>query len=67
MVVADRDEPGYAHARQVAEALHGVAAEVDVVEPREARISSAHLAAGGTIAELVEVDPDMGYVPIASR
>jgi 5S rRNA maturation endonuclease (ribonuclease M5) len=56
VVVADRDEPGYAHARQVAEALRGVAAEVDVVEPTKGKDVSDHLAAGGTIADLVEVD-----------
>jgi putative DNA primase/helicase len=31
-IVADKDEPGYAHARAVAAALEGVAAEIDVVE-----------------------------------
>jgi putative DNA primase/helicase len=55
-IVADRDEPGREHARQVAEALKGTATELDVVEPSRGKDVSELIAMGGTIAELVEVD-----------
>jgi 5S rRNA maturation endonuclease (ribonuclease M5) len=55
VVVADRDEPGRRHAARVARSLRGVAAEVDVVECARGKDISDHLAAGGTIAELVEM------------
>jgi 5S rRNA maturation endonuclease (ribonuclease M5)/archaellum biogenesis ATPase FlaH len=54
-ILADRDEPGYDHARQVAKSLDGMAAEVDVVEPTKGKDISDHLATGGTVAELVAV------------
>jgi hypothetical protein len=54
-VVADRDEPGRAHACAVAEALRPVAETVDVVEPIVGKDISDHLAAGRGIAELVEL------------
>ena len=60
-IVADRDEPGRAHARQVAEALDGVAGEVDIVECPKGKDISAHLAAGGSIAEASSRSPTRGY------
>ena len=45
-VIADRDEPGRAHARQVAESLEGVAATVKVGEPAEGKDAADHLKAG---------------------
>lgn len=54
VVVADRDEPGRAHARQVAESLKGVAAKLDVVEPAVGKDISDHLAAGKSRNDLVE-------------
>jgi hypothetical protein len=56
-IVADRDETGRAHAIAVAEALRGVAETVDVLEPAVGNDISDHLAAGKTIAELVEIPP----------
>jgi putative DNA primase/helicase len=54
-IVADRDEPGRDHARAVARALQGVAAEVAVMEPATGKDISDHLAHGGGIADLVEL------------
>jgi hypothetical protein len=54
-IVADRDEPGRAHARQVAKALEGVAAEVAVLEPPRAKDVSDHVTQGGALEELVEL------------
>jgi KaiC/GvpD/RAD55 family RecA-like ATPase len=55
VIVADKDEPGYAHARGVAQALDGIATEISVVECTKGKDISDHLAAGGTLAQLVEV------------
>lgn len=53
-VVADRDRPGQAHARQVADGLAGVAAQVRVVEPAEPHKDiTEHLRAGLTIHDVV--------------
>lgn len=52
VIVADRDEPGYDHARQVAAALDGIAAKVVIVEPATGKDVSEHLEAGRTLAEL---------------
>jgi 5S rRNA maturation endonuclease (ribonuclease M5) len=61
-IVSDRDDPGRAHARQVAESLRGVASEVDVVEPTKGKDITEHFANGGTIAGLVEVDGFFSFV-----
>jgi putative DNA primase/helicase len=58
VIVADHDEPGREHARQIAESLNGIAAEIDVVECTKGKDISEHLAAGGTIAGLVDVDDE---------
>lgn len=55
VVVADKDAPGYAHARQVATALHGIATKVVVVEAVVGKDVSDHLAAGKKLSELVPV------------
>jgi 5S rRNA maturation endonuclease (ribonuclease M5)/DNA-binding transcriptional ArsR family regulator len=52
-IVADRDDAGREHARQVAEALAELAASVEVLEPAEGKDASDHLAAGRTVDELV--------------
>jgi 5S rRNA maturation endonuclease (ribonuclease M5) len=61
-IVADRDDAGRDHARQVARSLQGVADEIDIVEPAVGKDISDHLAAGKSIAELVETSP-RGGVP----
>jgi 5S rRNA maturation endonuclease (ribonuclease M5) len=55
VVVADRDDAGRMHAAQVAEALHGVAASVQVVEPAKGKDAADHLAAGRGLGDLVPV------------
>ena len=54
VVVRDRDDAGRAHADQVVDALRGVVARLRLVEAREGKDASDHLAAGFTLAELVE-------------
>lgn len=70
IVVADRDKPGQAHARQVAASLDGIASAVVIVEAagegtggRELKDAADHLAAGHTLAEFVETDP--GQIAVA--
>jgi putative DNA primase/helicase len=62
VIVADRDDPGRDHARTVAQALQGVAAEIDVVEPTMGKDIAEHLAAGGDITGLVDLDRFFSFV-----
>lgn len=58
VVVADRDEPGRAHARAVRESLQGVAKAIWVVQPRTGKDASDHLTHGHRIDEFVPLkDP----------
>jgi len=59
-IVADRDKPGQAHARQVAASLDGVARAVEIVEAageglggRELKDAADHLNAGHALADFV--------------
>jgi replicative DNA helicase len=57
-VVRDRDDAGHKHARQVVESLRSVAGiDATLVEPREGKDVSEHLAAGRSWMELAEVEP----------
>jgi 5S rRNA maturation endonuclease (ribonuclease M5) len=62
-IVADRDEAGRKHAREVYAALRDVAAEVKLVEPAvnkpHADVSD-HLAAGFALDDLAPLDPGSG-------
>ena len=51
-VIADRDDLGREHARQVAQALEAVATKVRAVEPAEGKDVSDHLAAGRALDAL---------------
>jgi len=57
VVIADRDEPGYRHAREVASSLEGVAAAVRVVEAVEGKDAHDHLQAGHGLEEFAEFTP----------
>lgn len=60
-IIADRDEPGQRHARQVFASLQGVAAAVEIMEPageglpdgRRIKDASDHLEAGYAITDFV--------------
>lgn len=53
-IVADKDDPGQVHARQVRDSLLGVAAAVYVVEAAEGcKDATDHVNAGHTLAELI--------------
>ena len=52
VVVADRDDPGYAHARHVCATLQGVAAAVEMAEPAAGKDVTDHLEAGLDVAQL---------------
>lgn len=56
VVVADRDDAGYEHARAVAASLEPVAASVRVVEAAEGNDASDHLAAGLGLDDFQPVD-----------
>lgn len=53
VIVADRDAPGYAHARDVERHLKGIAAKVVVMESATDKDISDHLAAGHKLRDLV--------------
>lgn len=57
VVVADRDAPGYRHAVMVVESLQRIAQSVRVVEAREGKDVTDHLASGLSIDDLVPIDP----------
>lgn len=59
VIVADRDEPGYAHARQVRDSLAPVARQVRVTEAIEGKDAADHLAACHSLEELAVVDVDL--------
>ncbi|MET9411301.1 toprim domain-containing protein [Streptomyces sp. NPDC002935] len=54
-IVADRDEPGRAHAEQVVSTLQGVARTVYVVQARAGKDAADHFAAGHTDSEFLQV------------
>ena len=58
VVVADRDEPGYKHARGVVKALTGVAAGVLLTQPAEGKDVFDHLLAGLTLDDLTVMTPE---------
>jgi putative DNA primase/helicase len=58
VVVADRDDPGRDHARQVAASLTRHGCTVHVVEPASGKDAADHLAAGHGLDELVRLRLD---------
>jgi hypothetical protein len=62
VVVADRDEPGRKHAREVFGSLETMAASVQLVEPAEGKDAADHLAAGHGLDDFVAPAND---VPVA--
>lgn len=59
IVVADRDEPGRAHARDVAASLERVGIAPELVEPAEGKDVSDHLADYCALGELVPVEREV--------
>lgn len=55
VIVADRDQPGMRHARQVREALTGVALTVCIVQAANGKDASDHAGAGLGLQDFVEV------------
>lgn len=53
-IIADRDEPGQKHARQVFAALEGVAANVRIVESQEGKDAADHIQAGLSLDDFTE-------------
>lgn len=51
-IVADRDQPGQAHARQVATSLADLAASVTIIEPAVGKDITDHFNAGKTLADV---------------
>jgi len=58
VIVADRDEPGMRHARQVRDALAGVALTVCIVRAAEGKDASDHVGAGFGLEDFVEVEAE---------
>lgn len=67
VVVADRDEPGRAHAVQVAASLAGKAKTAIIVEAATGKDAADHLAAGHSVDEFVPVTSVPGQAPTAVR
>ena len=64
VIVADKDKPGQAHARQVMASLKGIAAAVEINEAAgEIKDVSDHLAAGHSLAELEVTCQEADYKP----
>lgn len=61
-IVADRDDPGRAHARQVRDALLEVVEAVYIAEPTAGKDATDHVEAGRSLADL-EVTFDSTYRP----
>ena len=59
VVVADADDAGRKHARQVAASVGRYANRVTVVEPAEGKDIAEHLGAGRTLEELVPLNADV--------
>ena len=55
VVIADRDEAGYAHARDVLKSVSSFAASVEVYKPKSGKDASDHFAAGHSL-DFVEVN-----------
>lgn len=53
-IVADKDTPGQAHARQVAAMLDGIAEHITIYEPAVGKDATDHFNAGRKLYELVE-------------
>ena len=64
VVIADKDEPGRAHANRVRDSLKDAAKSVRVVASRSGKDVSDHLAAGYTVEELVDLDDNSVGEPI---
>ena len=59
VIVADKDEPGYARAVGLLEHLQGIAQSVEIVTAKYGKDATDHLVAGGTVEEFVPyVPPD---------
>lgn len=52
-IIADKDKPGQAHARQVADSIDEFAASVSIGEPAVGKDISDHFAAGKTLDDIV--------------
>jgi hypothetical protein len=63
IIIADRDDPGHAHARQVAASLAGVAGAVEICEAAEGKDVTDHLNAGRELADLVMIWQDGDPAP----
>ena len=64
IIVADKDQPGYAHAESVRRNLEGVAADVWVVQAREGKDTSDHLDLGYSVEQLEVVERQRHYRPL---
>jgi putative DNA primase/helicase len=56
MIVADRDEPGEKHARDVQQILDGIAAKVTVVRAKVGKDTADHIAAGLGVHDFIPLD-----------
>jgi hypothetical protein len=68
-VVADRDEPGRKHAREIADIVAPLAASVCIVEAAAGKDAADHIAAGYGLDEFVQIEldaPELDGAPITN-
>jgi putative DNA primase/helicase len=58
IIIADKDDAGRSHAHRVAYLLDGIAASVRIVEAAVGKDAADHIAAGHSLDELVELEPE---------
>lgn len=56
VVIADADEPGRKHAKEILLSLTGIAESIEALEPTKGKDVTDHIAAGGTYDELIPLD-----------
>ncbi len=61
-IVADRDEPGRAHANTISESLVGVVSRVEVVEPAYGKDAYEHLQAGFGLEDFQPLEQENGLI-----
>lgn len=67
VIIADRDEPGIAHARSIYHAMGGIAASLTLVQPTAGKDITDHLHAGLELDALDFLSPEIPTSPSAAN
>jgi putative DNA primase/helicase len=66
VVIADADDPGRKHAKQIVASLTGVTATLEAFEPTKGKDVTDHIEAGGTYDELMPLGSSVPTPPVPS-